>query len=58
MKILTIITGFLAALTVTAGLVFKIMHLPGAMLLLLSGAAIGVLLFLPMLVLVNRKNKK
>ena len=53
MKRLTFITGFFFSITLTAGFYFKVMHLPGAGLLMALGLAGFLFIFFP-LILINQ----
>ncbi|MBK6264022.1 hypothetical protein JKA74_03150 [Marivirga sp. S37H4] len=57
MKQFTYITGYLFALSTTAGAFFKVMHLPGATVLLLGGMLGISFIFLPLLLINKFKNK-
>ncbi len=57
MKQLTYISGYLFALSTTAGAFFKIMHFPGAIILLFGGMLGISFMFLPLLLINKFKNK-
>lgn len=57
MKQLTYISGYIFALSTTAGAFFKIMHLPGASIMLFGGLLGISFIFLPMLLINKFKNK-
>ncbi|GAA5022860.1 hypothetical protein GCM10011506_00030 [Marivirga lumbricoides] len=57
MKQFTYISGYIFALSTTVGAFFKIMHLPGASVLMFSGLLGISFIFLPMLLINKFKNK-
>lgn len=57
MKQFTYITGFIFAFAATAGAFFKIMHFPGANIMLFSGLMGVSFIFLPLLLIIKFKDK-
>lgn len=51
MKKFTYLTGFIAAMAACVGVGFKLLHLPGAAVLLSTSASILLILFLPLLII-------
>jgi hypothetical protein len=58
MKKIMIGSGIVSAIFMTAGILFKFMHWPGASMLLILGIGISSLLFLPLLFTLKAKEKK